>query len=67
MPADTVAALKQCFGDAPFAVIGEVTGDAQVRFVRGGSEVAAVPIQALERAWKTPLDLDGTLCKEVAK
>ena len=67
VPADQVAALKQCFGDAPFAVIGEVTGDAQVRFVHGGSEVAAVPISALERAWKSPLDLDGTLCKEMAK
>jgi phosphoribosylformylglycinamidine synthase len=67
VPADKIADLKACMKDAPFSIVGEVTGDADVRFARGESRLATVSIAALERAWKTPLDLDGTLCKEIAQ
>ena len=67
VPADKIAELKACMKDAPFSIVGEVTGDADVRFARGESRLATVSIAALERAWKTPLDLDGTLCKEIAQ
>ena len=57
--------------DVPLAVVGEVTaGDPPnraVEFVRGATSVARVTIAAAERAWKRPLDLDGTLLQAVSR
>ncbi|MCA8966012.1 MAG: phosphoribosylformylglycinamidine synthase subunit PurL [Planctomycetes bacterium] len=57
--------LQTHLGSAPFAVIGEVTDAPGVTFVAGGKTVAEVAIADAERAWKAPLDLDGTLLQEV--
>jgi hypothetical protein len=42
-------------------VVGEVTAAPQLVFVDGGRAVATVALADAERAWKRPLDLDGTL------
>jgi hypothetical protein len=46
-------------------VVGEVTGGDTVEFAHGGRPVVRLPLSAIERAWKRPLDLDGTLLEEV--
>lgn len=53
--------LASSLGDAPFAVIGEVTAGDQVEFTAGGRAFCTARLAELEHAWKRPLDLDGTL------
>jgi phosphoribosylformylglycinamidine synthase len=67
VPPERLADLKANLHEAPFAVIGEVTKQPELAFHRGGEPVAKVPLAAAERAWKQPLDLDGTLLQEVAR
>jgi len=64
---DRLADLKANLHEVPFAVIGEVTNQPELVFHRAGEPVAKVPLGAAERAWKQPLDLDGTLLQEVAR
>jgi phosphoribosylformylglycinamidine synthase len=64
---DRLADLKANLHDVPFAVIGEVTMQPGLVFQRGGETVAKVPLGAAERAWKQPLDLDGTLLQEATR
>jgi phosphoribosylformylglycinamidine synthase len=56
-----LADLRANLGPAPHAVIGEVTGGDSVEFAHGGRTALRLPLSAIERAWKRPLDLDGTL------
>ncbi len=64
---DRLKDLQANLRSAPHAVIGEVNGGDTVTFVRGGKDVCTVTLAAAERAWKRPLDLDGTLIQEVAR
>ena len=48
-------------------MIGEVTTAADVVFTRGNTMVAKLTIAEAERAWKQPLDLDGTLLPEASR
>jgi len=64
---DRLADLKANLHEVPFAVIGEVTKQPELVFLRGGESVAKVPLGAAERAWKQPLDLDGTLLQEALR
>lgn len=53
--------------DTPHAVIGEVTSGDQVEFAMHGKSVAKLSLTQIERAWKRPLDFDGTMLEEVQK
>ncbi|HEX6811183.1 MAG TPA: phosphoribosylformylglycinamidine synthase subunit PurL [Planctomycetota bacterium] len=64
---DRLADLQANLHRVPFAVIGEVTKQPEIVFHRGGAQVASVSLEAAERAWKRPLDLDGTLLPEVVR
>ena len=44
-----------------------MTGGDRVRFVRGGKPVLEATLAEVERAFKRPLDLDGTLLQEVSR
>jgi phosphoribosylformylglycinamidine synthase len=66
VPRDRLEDLRLNLRDTPFAVIGELGGK-QLDFHRAGAPVASVAIDAAERAWKRPLDLDGTLLQEVSR
>ncbi|MCA8977686.1 MAG: phosphoribosylformylglycinamidine synthase, partial [Planctomycetes bacterium] len=67
VPPDRLADLQANLHAAPFAVVGTVTAGAEVEFVRGDRPVTRVAIAAAERAWKRPLDLDGTLTPETSR
>jgi phosphoribosylformylglycinamidine synthase len=58
---DRLDDLRANLHEVPFAVIGEVTQEPQITFARGDTVLARVPVDQAERAWKRPLDLDGTL------
>ncbi len=64
---DRLADLRANLYQVPFAVIGELTQAPDLVFHHDGKPVAKVPLVAAERAWKRPLDLDGTLLLEVAR
>ena len=61
---DRLADLKANLHGVPFAVIGEVTKDTQLVFTHQGRAVATLAVADAARAWKRPLDLDGTLLAE---
>ncbi|MCC7399279.1 MAG: phosphoribosylformylglycinamidine synthase subunit PurL [Planctomycetes bacterium] len=61
VPADRLDDLRANLHQVPFAVIGEVVTAPELTFVGGGAPPTKVPLAAAERAWKAPLDLDGTL------
>ena len=67
VPADRLADLQANLGPAPFAVVGEVTHTGYIEFVQQADPVLRVPIPDATKAWKSPLDLDGTLNQEVRK
>lgn len=62
---DRLADLTANLGPAPHAVIGSVTGTDHVAFTRGSTAWCKASIADIERAWKKPLDFDGTLVEEV--
>jgi hypothetical protein len=62
---DRLADLVANLGPAPHAVIGAVTGTDHVEFTRGSAVWCKASIADIERAWKKPLDFDGTLVEEV--
>ena len=62
---DRLADLVANLGPAPHAVIGAVTGTENVEFTRGSAVWCKASIADIERAWKKPLDFDGTLVEEV--
>ena len=64
---DRLPDLQANLHKVPFAVIGEVTKAADLVFHRGNDPIAKVTLEAAERAWKRPLDLDGTLMQEIAR
>ncbi|MCB9877111.1 MAG: phosphoribosylformylglycinamidine synthase subunit PurL [Planctomycetes bacterium] len=67
VPPDRLPDLRANLGDVPFAVIGQVTAAPTLRFADGARELATVAVADAERAWKAPLDLDGTLTQEVSR
>jgi len=48
-------------------VIGEVTAGDTVEFTAAGRSICMLRLAAAERAWKRPLDLDGTLLQQEAR
>jgi phosphoribosylformylglycinamidine synthase len=64
VPPDRLDDLRANLHKVPFAVIGEVTQAPWLAFDTADNTVAAVSLQAAERAWKRPLDLDGTLLEQ---
>lgn len=66
VPPDRLDDLRANLGAVPFAVVGHVTKDPWIAFDTENGTVAAIALAAAERAWKAPLDLDGTLQKEVS-
>ena len=62
-----VTHLAAALGDTPFAVVGEVTADANLRFTDGDAAIAVLRVADAEASWKRPLDLDGTLTAEAAR
>ncbi|MBK8097638.1 MAG: phosphoribosylformylglycinamidine synthase subunit PurL [Planctomycetes bacterium] len=67
VPPDRLGDLQANLRDTPFAVIGEVTGGTDVTFVHGGKPCCTVSLGDAERAWKRPLDFDGTLVQEAGR
>jgi phosphoribosylformylglycinamidine synthase len=61
---DRLADLQANLHTAPHAVIGRFTGGDQILFRSAGKPVVATTLAQCERAWKRPLDLDGTLVAE---
>lgn len=61
VPADRLDDLRANLHQVPFAVIGEVVAAPELTFAGRGAPPTKVPLAAAERAWKAPLDLDGTL------
>lgn len=55
------ADLQENLGDVPFARIGEVTDDGTLTVTSGGATSVSLQVDQLVRAWKQPLDLDGTM------
>ena len=64
VPPEREADLRENLGDVPFARIGETTDGQRVAFESGGAAVLRCDLDRLVRAWKQPLDLDGTLLPE---
>ena len=64
---DRLADLRANLHQVPFAVVGEVTQAPDLVFHDDGKEIARVPLASAERAWKRPLDLDGTLTQEASR
>jgi phosphoribosylformylglycinamidine synthase len=62
---DRLADLVANLGPAPHAVVGSVTGTDRVEFTRGKAAWCTATLAEVERAWKRPLDFDGTLVPEV--
>ena len=62
---DDLDALSASLGDAPHAVVGEVTAAAVLRYRAGATTLAELELGDAEAAWKRPLDVDGTLLEEV--
>lgn len=67
VPPDRLPDLEANLHDVPFAVVGEVVAEPTLRFVDGDAALADVALADAERAWKSPLDLDATLCEEVSR
>jgi len=67
VPADRLADLRANLRAAPHAVIGRFQAGDAVVFRRGRSAVCTTTLGACERAWKRPLDLDGTLVPEARR
>jgi phosphoribosylformylglycinamidine synthase len=61
---DRLKDLRANLHEVPFAVIGELTAAPDLVFHSDGKTLAKVALIAAERAWKRPLDLDGTLLAE---
>jgi phosphoribosylformylglycinamidine synthase len=64
---DRLADLRANLHSVPFAVVGEVTRKPELVFQSASSVLARLGLGAAERAWKRPLDLDGTLVQEAGK
>jgi phosphoribosylformylglycinamidine synthase len=64
---DRLADLRANLHQVAFAVIGELTTAPELVFHHDGKVRAKLSVDAAERAWKRPLDLDGTLVGEVAR
>ncbi|MGC6488561.1 MAG: phosphoribosylformylglycinamidine synthase subunit PurL [Planctomycetota bacterium] len=64
VPPDRLTELAAALDGVPYAVVGEVTEPAQLRYTNGGATLAALAVADAEAAWKRPLDLDGTLTAE---
>ena len=62
---DDLGALSESLGDAPHAVVGEVTTAAVIRYRADDTKLAELEVSDAEAAWKRPLDVDGTLLEEV--
>ena len=62
---DDLGALSESLGDAPHAVVGEVTAAAVIRYRADDTKLAELEVGDAEAAWKRPLDVDGTLLEEV--
>jgi len=58
---DRLEDLRVNLFEVPWAVVGRVTTEPAVVFRSQAREVLRVPLDAAVRAWKRPLDLDGTL------
>jgi phosphoribosylformylglycinamidine synthase len=67
VPPDRLPDLEANLHQTPFAVIGEVTAARELVFAHADKTVARMALAAAERAWKQPLDLDGTLLAEAAR
>ncbi|MEO6596130.1 MAG: phosphoribosylformylglycinamidine synthase subunit PurL, partial [Planctomycetota bacterium] len=64
---DRLADLRANLHEVPFAVIGEVTKATDIVFHQRGTPIAKLALASAEHAWKSPLDLDGTLAKEISR
>jgi len=67
VPPDRLPDLQANLHQVPFAVVGEVTAAPTLTFVDGADPICELAVADAERAWKRPLDLDGTLVEEVAR
>jgi len=67
IPPDRLQDLEANLHGVPFAVVGDVTADATLRYRDGGTELANLTVADAEHAWKRPLDLDGTLTEEATR
>ncbi|MEC9047331.1 MAG: phosphoribosylformylglycinamidine synthase subunit PurL [Planctomycetota bacterium] len=67
IPPDRLADLDDALAGVPFAIVGEVSGDATLRYRAGDALIAQLSIAEAEAAWKRPLDVDGTLLQEAAR
>jgi phosphoribosylformylglycinamidine synthase len=52
--------------EVPFAFVGEVLEEQEFTCVRGPQQIFRLPLEDIVRAWKQPLDLDGTLVGDSA-
>ncbi|MDE0228620.1 MAG: AIR synthase-related protein, partial [Spirochaetaceae bacterium] len=55
VPSALAARVDEQLRGLPCAAVGEVTGDDRLTVLDGGEPVAAWPVAALVRAWKTPI------------
>ena len=67
MPPDRLDDLGAALANAPFAVVGQVTEAAKLRYMAGDAVLAALDVADAEAAWKRPLDVDGTLTQEATR
>ena len=65
MPPERVADLQANLHGVRCAKIGTVTEAPRLLVKRHGATVVDLDIDQLQRAWKKPLDLDGTLVGDV--
>jgi len=59
--------LEGLLDGSAFAIIGEVTAASEMVVTQGGSHLLRLGLDDLLRAWKQPLDLDGTLVGEESR
>ncbi|GAB4152149.1 MAG: phosphoribosylformylglycinamidine synthase subunit PurL [Planctomycetota bacterium] len=64
VPKERLSDVEANLGPAPFAVVGEVLRDPVIEFRSAGDVLARVDLARAVRAFKEPLDLDGTLAGE---
>lgn len=67
VPPDRLDDLGAALANAPFAVVGQVTEAAKLRYMAGDAVLAALDVADAEAAWKRPLDVDGTLTQEATR
>lgn len=61
---ERVRDLELNLAGVPFAVVGKVTTESELVVRQGAKTRFTLPIDRLARAWKEPLDFEGTLTKE---